>query len=422
MRLRHHSPPVRDRQKPSIARHASINASSSSAYAMRGASPNALPCTTATPASSSSAAATSSSLRSSMPATVGGSATEPRSMRWGLLRGARADWLGVACGNALFDRVRQNGRCIMTPASLTIGSPTFKSRKSQMREREPSRTALAAATHRAVHQVVEQGKIFSDPLALTILGMNAKDVQRELELQRSRRGIRLFVAARSRFAEEALGRAVEQRCVRQIVVLGAGLDTFAYRTRLPEKLRVFEVDHPATQAWKRRRLEEVAIEVPDSLIYAPIDFESDTLLDGLNSVGFDASQRTFFTWLGVVPYLTEKAIDLTLGAIANLAGGAEVVFDYSNFPASLSPELLALHEERAARVAAVGEPFLTYFESTTLHGKLRELGFAGIDDVIGRCLVSGYLGQEALAARSSGDGGQPRSGGGHVLFAATKLA
>jgi O-methyltransferase involved in polyketide biosynthesis len=161
---------------------------------------------------------------------------------------------------------------------------------------------------------------------------------------------------------------------------------------------------------------------PDSLVYAPVDFESDALLDGLNAVGFDSAQRTFFIWLGVVPYLTEKAIDLTLRAIANLAGGAEVVFDYSDPPASFSPELLALHEARAARVAAAGEPFLSYFDPPALHKKLRELGFSEIDDVIARNLLSRYLGQATPAERSTGDSAQPRSGGGHVLFAATQLA
>jgi methyltransferase (TIGR00027 family) len=291
-----------------------------------------------------------------------------------------------------------------------------------MREQEPSRTAFAAAIHRAVHQVVEAGKIFSDPLALTIVGMKAEDVQHDDELQTSRRAIRLFIAARSSYAEAALGRAVEQRGVRQIVILGAGLDTFAYRSRLPGNARVFEVDHPATQAWKQRRLEQAGIERPDSLIYAPVDFETDTLLNGLDAVGFDPTQRTFFIWLGVVPYLTEKAIDQTLSAIASLAGGAEVVFDYSDPPASFSTELLALHQARAARVAAAGEPFLSYFDPPALHEKLRKLGFLEIDDVIGRSLLSRYVEQITTAARSTGEGGASRSGGGHVLFAATKFA
>lgn len=290
-----------------------------------------------------------------------------------------------------------------------------------MREQEPSRTAFAAATHRAVHQVVEKGKIFSDPLALTIVGMKAEDVQHDDELQMSRRGIRLFIAARSSYAEAALKHAVEQRGVRQIVILGAGLDTFAYRNRVPGNTRIFEVDHPATQAWKRRRLEQAGIECPESLIYAPVDFESDTLPDGLNAAGFDSAQRTFFIWLGVVPYLTEQAVDLTLDAIASLAGGAEVVFDYSDPPSSFSTELQVLHEARAARVAAAGEPFLSYFDPLALHEKLRKLGFSEIDDVNGRRLLSRYLEQPTTVTRPTAESGETRSGGGHVLFAATKF-
>ncbi|AMP00061.1 methyltransferase, TIGR00027 family protein [Collimonas arenae] len=290
-----------------------------------------------------------------------------------------------------------------------------------MKEQEPSRTAFAAAAHRAIHQVVEKGKIFSDPLALTIVGMQAKDVQHEQELHIARRGIRLFIAARSSYAEAALARAVEQREVRQVVILGAGLDTFAYRSQLPGDTRIFEVDHPATQAWKRRRLEQVGIERPVSLIYAPVDFENDTLLDGLNAAGFDASRRTFFIWLGVVPYLTERAIDLTLEAIGSLIGGAEVVFDYSDPPSSFSKELLALHQERVARVAAVGEPFLSYFDPPALHEKLRKFGFREIDDVGARRLLSRYLEQPTTTAQPAKENSGPGSGGGHVLFAATKF-
>ncbi|MGG1948775.1 SAM-dependent methyltransferase [Trinickia sp. NRRL B-1857] len=288
-----------------------------------------------------------------------------------------------------------------------------------MREQEPSRTALSAATHRAIHQVVEKGKIFNDPLALRIVGLKAEEVQKDYESQRSRRDIRLFIAARSRYAEAALELGVEQRGVRQIVILGAGLDTFAYRSRLRGDPRIFEVDHPATQLWKRRRLDQAGIAHPDALIYAPVDFEHDTLLDGLNAVGFDAMQRTFFVWLGVVPYLTEKAIVGTLGTIAGLSGGAEVVFDYSDPPTSFSPELLAIHEIRAKRVAAAGEPFLSYFDPPALHEKLCGLGFSKIDDVSGRQLLSRYIEQARSPTASTVESGGPRSGGGHVLFAAT---
>src|SRR5208283_3527559 len=157
----------------------------------------------------------------------------------------------------------------------------------------PSRTALAAATHRAAHQILEKGCIFNDPLALPILGEDAKTVARDAEGQPSRRRMRIFIAVRTRFAEDALAAAVE-RGVRQIVVLGAGLDTFAYRGTLRDPLPIFEVDHPATQAWKRQRLAEAAIPIPSSLTFAPIDFEHQTLAEGL-AAGFDLSKQTFFT-------------------------------------------------------------------------------------------------------------------------------
>ncbi len=168
---------------------------------------------------------------------------------------------------------------------------------------------------------------------MRILGTDAEAAVRDAENDPSRRRLRLFIAVRTRFAEDALAVAVAGG-VRQLVVLGAGLDTYAYRTALGESLRIFEVDHPATQAWKRQRLAEAAIPVPRALTFAPVDFERETLADGLTAVGFDLAQQTFFTWLGVVPYLTEQAVCSTLGFIASLPGGAHVVFDYGNPPAS----------------------------------------------------------------------------------------
>jgi methyltransferase (TIGR00027 family) len=184
---------------------------------------------------------------------------------------------------------------------------------------EPSRTARAAAFHRAAHQVLEHGRIFADPLALRILGEDADNIARVAERRPSGRRMRIFIAARTRFAEDALAAAFE-RGVRQLVVLGAGLGTYAYRGMLRDRLHVFEVDHPATQAWKRQRLAEAAIPLSASLTFAPIDFERETLAEGLAAASFDPAQQTFFTWLGVVPYLTEEAVWPTLGFI--VAGDA----------------------------------------------------------------------------------------------------
>ena len=280
-----------------------------------------------------------------------------------------------------------------------------------MLERQPSRSALAAATHRAAHQLLERGRIFADPLAVPMLGQHAETVAREAEAEPARRGMRLFIAARSNIAETALKVGVEARGVAQLVVLGAGLDTFAYRNPFGDRLRVFEVDHPATQAWKRRRLSEAGIATPVGLTFAPVDFERAGLLEGLAAAGFDPARRSFFTWLGVVPYLSEAAVVSTLAVIAGLPGGAEVVFDYADPPESLSPEQQAAHRLRAERVAALGEPWLSYFEPASLHPRLRELGFASVEDFGPRDLAQRYFG--AASAQ------QIPERGGHVLIART---
>jgi methyltransferase (TIGR00027 family) len=277
-------------------------------------------------------------------------------------------------------------------------------------ERQPSRTAFAAAAHRAAHQVLEQGVIFADPLALAILGQDAETVAQDARDHPERRGMRFFIAARSNLAETWLAEGVAKRGVSQVVVLGAGLDTFAYRHPLAPSLKVFEVDHPETQAWKRRRLAEAGVAKPDSLSFAPVDFERDRLLPGLADAGFDASVRATFVWLGVVPYLTEAAIRATLVTIAALSGGAEVVFDYADPPEALTPDDRARHAARAERVAAMGEPWLSYFEPTALKALLLELGFTAVEDFGPPELAERYWpGAASLAPRR----------GGHVLFART---
>ena len=274
---------------------------------------------------------------------------------------------------------------------------------------KPSRTAWAAAAHRAAHQVLEQGRIFADPLALRILGEDAEAVARKAAERPSGRRMRIFIAVRTRFAEDALAAAVE-RGVRQVVVLGAGLDTYAYRSTLRDRIRIIEVDHPATQAWKRQRLEDAAIPIPSSLTFAPVDFERQTLAEGLAAAGFDSSQQTFFTWLGVVPYLTEETVWSTLGFIASLPNGSHVVFDYSNPPASLPAEMRVRHERRAKRVAELGEAWLNYFESAELRAKLMALGFCEIEDLGPPQIAARYFPNRVTTLPDKG---------GHILRATT---
>lgn len=245
----------------------------------------------------------------------------------------------------------------------------------------PSRTAQGAAMHRAAHQILDQPPVFADPLALAIIG---KDAAAELREGRDphaiahAEGLRLFVATRSRFTEDCLSEALA-RGVQQYVLLGAGLDTFAYRAS-HEKLRVFEVDHPATQGWKRARLKEVALHVPSSVTYAPVDFEHETLRDGLTRAGFDFSTPAMFAWLGVTPYLTRDAVMNTLSFIAALPKGSEVVFDYAEPTHNHNAMQRAHFETMAARVAAAGEPFRSFYEAEPLSRDLKALGFSLAED------------------------------------------
>ena len=281
-----------------------------------------------------------------------------------------------------------------------------------MQQGQASVTALGAAGHRAAHQVLERGFVFADPLALPILGSDAENAIALGRERPERRPLRLFIAMRSRFAEDSARRALEDG-VRQILVLGAGLDTFAYRLAPTRDLRVFELDHPATQTEKRRRLKEAEIAEPSHLAYVAHDFEHGSMTGALEAAGFDPGKRTFVLWLGVTPYLTEEAVFATLGELAGLPGGAEVVFDYAN-PADRVTDAAAraFHEQMAERVAASGEPFRCFLDSAGLQARARELGFASIEDLDRAALVARYLPHAPSA---------PRPGpGGHVVRMATE--
>jgi methyltransferase (TIGR00027 family) len=280
-----------------------------------------------------------------------------------------------------------------------------------MQHGQASVTAIGAAGHRAAHQVLEHGFIFADPLALAILGQDADGAIALAKQQPEWRGLRLFIAMRSRFAEDSARDAIEIG-VRQILVSGAGLDTFAYRLEPTPDMRVFELDHPATQAEKRRRLTEAQIAEPAHVTYVAHDFESGSMTAALKAAGFDPGRRTFVIWLGVTPYLTEEALFATLGELARWPGGTEVVFDYANPPDRVTDSAArAHHEQMAGRVAASGEPFRCYLDSAELHAHARELGFARIEDLDRAALVARYLPDLPVA---------PRPGpGGHVVRMAT---
>ncbi|MGB3628947.1 MAG: class I SAM-dependent methyltransferase [Terracidiphilus sp.] len=235
-----------------------------------------------------------------------------------------------------------------------------------------SKTALRVALRRAVHQVVDRPPILNDPIAVPLLGSHF-DLNPVREAHPIARAFRAYMAARSRFAEDQLALTVASG-VTQYVLLGAGLDTFAYRNPYPQ-LRVFEVDFPATQEWKRALLDEAHISIPVSLTFVPIDFEHKTLADGLAGAGCDNTKPAFFGWLGVVLYLTLEAFRATITTIARFPVGSGVCFDYGVSPTKLGLLQRKAFEALAARVAAAGEPFRLFFTPEDLEQELRAAGF-----------------------------------------------
>jgi methyltransferase (TIGR00027 family) len=267
-------------------------------------------------------------------------------------------------------------------------------------EAVPSRTAARVARRRAAHQVLDHPVVFEDPLALRIAGITDRQILEadSHEQHPLARLLRAFLAARSRFAEDLIGRAVDGG-VCQIVILGAGLDTFAYRQAYGDRVTVFEVDYPATQAWKRQCVANAGIAGPGSLRYVPVDFERQTAFDGLASAGFDVGAPAFFTWLGVTMYLSEATVMSVLSTIATLPPGSGIVFDYATNPATLPDAARRVVDAMAARVAAAGEPWTLFFEPRALARALRRLGFGHIDDLDGDAINARYFAQRADGLR-----------------------
>jgi methyltransferase (TIGR00027 family) len=247
----------------------------------------------------------------------------------------------------------------------------------------PSRTAVLTAVARALLREEPPPWVLDDHLAFDLTGTEGEEVRGEL-VERLRRASLLpfirWVCVRARLPEDVVEDAM-QSGVRQYVVLGAGLDTFAYRRHdlMEQGLRVFEVDHPATQAWKRERLRELSIELPSGLVYAPIDFEHQTLERGLKTAGFDFSAPAVFSWIGVTMYLTLDAIRATLAMVAQCPSGTRIVLTY-NQPKHVLTGLAAETDAALSSMAAeMGEPFISLFRPAEIEALLQESGFDQTD-------------------------------------------
>ncbi len=276
---------------------------------------------------------------------------------------------------------------------------------------QPSSTAGRVALRRAAHQLWDSPRVFDDATALKII-----DPEEAAELARGRpaepaadRRLRAFLVARSRYAEDQLAEAVA-RGVKQYVILGAGLDTFAYRHSF-DGLRVFEVDHPATQVWKRMRLKVGEISVPASLTFAPVDFEKETLAHVLGDAGFRPDQPAFFSWLGVTPYLARETVLQTLECIISICSRNGVAFDYMVPRSSLNPSQRPAFDDLANRVAVLGEPFVGFFDSKELVRELGKMGFAHIESLGSREINARYFSQRTDGLRVGGAGRLVRARG-----------
>lgn len=254
-----------------------------------------------------------------------------------------------------------------------------------MKQNSPSLTAYKVTMMRAAHQILDNPKVFEDPIALRIVGTQGDcEIHSEERKFKTRLHsyLRAIVVARSKFAEDELSVAIK-RGVRQYVILGAGLDTFAYRNPYSTNgLKIFEVDYPATQEWKRQLLNSAKIPIPETLTFTPIDFESQALADQLREAGFRTDEPSFFSWLGVTMYLTRETMMATMKYIASSTPlGSRIVFDYVIPPSSQKFLRRLVFRLLSNRVKRVGEPWQSFFDPNSLIMDLKAIGFTQAEDI-----------------------------------------
>lgn len=262
---------------------------------------------------------------------------------------------------------------------------------------QPSHTAWLAAVARARHQLLDGGVVFADPLAVRILGpVQAAALAADPEAGQGRisRRLRGPLAARSRIAEDTVAEAVS-RGASQCVLLGAGLDTFALRNPWPDRLRVFEVDHPATQAWKRRLMADMSLATAGRTTWVPVDFERQDAFDALSAAGWRADQATAVVWLGVTVYLTPERVAHSLRRMGQaLSPGSVLIFDFVRRPARWRLLRRLVLAGLSGRYRRFGEPWQCYLDEPALRRQLDDAGFQKVE-----VLDAGWMERHLLAGR-----------------------
>jgi methyltransferase (TIGR00027 family) len=281
-----------------------------------------------------------------------------------------------------------------------------------MIESTPSRTALVTSLMRAAHSRRDPSPLLDDSWGDRLVSKSERDRFRERVLSRmdpDARAIALRepdslldnfflanisypgVVIRSRYAEDAL-KAAAKRGIRQYVLIGAGFDSFVLRRpAFSEGLEIFEIDHPATQALKIKRISECGVALPPSVHFIAADLANETLAAALARSSFRSSEPAFFSWLGVTVYLTREANIATLRAVANCgASGSELVFSYVDQIEFADGGRRSPSHPNAQAVASLGEPYLSGFDPKEIANDLKQAGLELIEDLDGDQMAERY--------------------------------
>jgi methyltransferase (TIGR00027 family) len=243
-----------------------------------------------------------------------------------------------------------------------------------MKENSPSSTAVGAAMLRAAHQVIDgEHKLLEDPIILQLIGDEAIKHVKERSHDFNQPGmlaLRTHIVLRSRYAEDCLHEAFESG-VTQFLILGAGMDTFAYRQpKWAGRLTIVEADHPASQANKLEHLAAACVETPENVSFVKVDLEQDDLTEAFRNSRLDLNKPVFVACLGVLVYLTQNAIAKIFKFIGLLPKGTEFVFTASQ---KRNDRWSAIAAEK---VAQAGEPWISHFDFGLLENQLKENGFS----------------------------------------------
>lgn len=241
---------------------------------------------------------------------------------------------------------------------------------------------MISAAFRAAHACVFEGPVIhDDEYALRFLELeDAEQLRQAFEASGAPAlpEASAYFALRHRFSEELLSHAVE-RGTHQVVLLGAGLDSFALRNPdLVSRLDFFEVDHPSTQRWKLERMEALGLSRPN-IRYLSVDFGIQDLKQALIAGGVDFNQRIFFSWLGVTQYISSEDAKQTFRLVTEASGGSELVFDIIVAPEELDEAARFINRAYAATAESSGEPWITTYSIDALTNELRSIGFASVE-------------------------------------------